>query len=203
MARAPHHARSGHHGGAVGPDPVETSEEVPQLGGTAFRWSPAKIRIASFILLAAAAPAAAGFLVPVLFVKWLCVAWLAGVAYLMHGLGRRASAESVVLSVDQRGILDRRLMPKPMAWQEIEGLCPVDVDRNHVVDITLRWPKTTLAGTRWPVRVGAYCQMAYGVPAVSISMLLLDGTVRDVLDAVARYRPDLLHCTNRTGLSDA
>jgi len=32
------------------------------------------------------------------------------------------------------------------------------------------------------------------VPAVTISMLLLDGNVCDLLNAVAQYRPDLLHC---------
>jgi hypothetical protein len=55
----------------------------------------------------------------------------------------------------------------------------------------------TLGETRWPVRIGAYCQIGYGVPAVTISMLLLEGNVSEMLDAVAQYRPDLLHNTNR------
>jgi hypothetical protein len=55
----------------------------------------------------------------------------------------------------------------------------------------------TLRETRWPVRIGAYCQMGYGVPAVTISMLLLDGNVSEMLEAIAQYRPDLLHDTNR------
>ena len=60
-----------------------------------------------------------------------------------------------------------------------------------------RWPKTTLAGTRWLVRIGALCQLGYGVPAVTISMLLLEGNISELLAAVAQYRPDLLHHSNR------
>jgi hypothetical protein len=148
-------------------------------------------------------PAVAGFAVPVAFVKWLCLAWLAGAALVMQGLSGRAYDDSVVLRVDQRGILDRRLMWRHIKWQEIEAICPVDTDRGHAVDIKLRWPKTTLGHTRWPVRIGAYCQIGYGVPAVTISMLLLDGSVSDLLNAVAQYRPDLLHYSNRRALHAA
>ena len=41
------------------------------------------------------------------------------------------------------------------------------------------------------------CQIGYGVPAVTISMLLLEGNVAELLNAVAQYRPDLLHDSNR------
>ena len=88
-------------------------------------------------------------------------------------------------------------MARHIEWQEIEAIWSVDTDRSHTVDIKLRWPKITLTETRWPVRIGAYCQIGYGVPAVTISMLLLDGNASEMLDAVAQYRPDLLHYTNR------
>lgn len=160
--------------------------------GTCFRWSQAKIRIAGLVLLGAAAPAVAGLFLSVPFLTWPCLAWLLGVAVLMHGLSRRASDDSVVLSVDERGVLDRRLMPRHIAWQEIATICPVESDRNQVVDMGLRWPRTTLREARWKVRLGAYCQMGYGVPAVTISMLLLEGNVSELLDAMAEYRPDLI-----------
>jgi hypothetical protein len=178
-------------------DLVERPQPVRQAAGTCFMWSPSKIRIACLVLFGAATPAAASFAVSVSFVRWLCLAWLAGVALLFHCLSRRASADTVVLSVDQRGIFDRRLMSRHIEWQEIEAICPINADRSHVVDIKLRWPKITLGETRWPVRIGAHCQTIYGVPAVTISMLLLEGNVSEMLDAVAQYRPDLLHYTNR------
>jgi hypothetical protein len=176
---------------------VEQPRPIRSPVTTSFAWSPGKIRVAALVLLGAATPAAAGFAVSVPFEKWLCLTWVVGVVLLMQGLSRRASSRAVVLSVDQHGISDRRLMSRRIEWQEIDAIYPVDTDRNHTVDIKLRWPKTTLAGTRWLIRIGALCQTGYGVPAVTISMLLLEGTVSELLEAVAQYRPDLLHHSNR------
>jgi hypothetical protein len=167
---------------------------------TSFVWSNAKIRIASLVLAAGATPAAVAFAAPAPFVKWLCLVWLCGVAVLMHVLSRRANERAVVLSVDRRGILDHRLISRPIAWQEIKAIWPVNPDRNRTIDIELRWPETTLRDTRWSVRVGAYCQTGYGVPAVTISMLLLEGGVSDLLSAIAQYRPDLLAYSNLRAL---
>jgi hypothetical protein len=178
-------------------DVVQDPQEISHAGGASFVWSHAKIRIAALILFGAATPALVGFTLPTPFVQWLCLVWLLGVALLMHGLSRRASDDSVVLSVDQRGILDRRLMARRIEWQEIAAICLVDIDRSHTVDIRLRWPRTTLDQTCWRVRIGAHCQIGYGVPAVTFSMLLLDGDVSELLEAVAEYRPDLLHYVNR------
>jgi hypothetical protein len=177
---------------------VERRFPVCPADGTCFAWSLRKIRVASVVLAGAAIPAAAGFALSVPFVQWPCLVWLLGVAVLLHRLGRRAFADTVVLSIDERGIFDRRLMSRPFEWGEIEAIYPVNIDRSHVVDIKLRWPKATLAGTRWPVRIGAHCQTGFGVPAVTISLLLLEGNVSEMLGAVARYRPDLLHYTNRS-----
>jgi hypothetical protein len=95
------------------------------------------------------------------------------------------------------------LISRPIAWQEIKAIWPVNADRSHTIDIELRWPKTTLRDARWSVRVGAYCQIGYGVPAVTISMLLLDGGVSDLLNAIAQYRPDLLDYSNLRASSKA
>jgi hypothetical protein len=172
-------------------------KSAPLETGASFCWSPDKLRFASFVLLGAAMPGAIGFALSGPVGKWLWLPWLLAIAALMHALGRRATADIVVLSIDERGILDRRLMAKRITWQEIAGVCSVNTDRSHVIDIALRWPEITLAETRWPVRVGAHCQRGYGVPAVTISLVLLDGDVGEVLKAVAKYRPELLHHMNR------
>jgi len=190
MVRAPH-------AGSVASHDAVRPRLPGQTGGTSFTWSLAKIRIACLLLFATATAASAGITVSVPFEQWLCLAWLIGVALLMRRLDQRASTDAVVLSVDPRGIFDRRLMERHIAWQEIEAICPVNPERSHVVDIVLRWPRITLDKTRWSVRIGAYCQVGYGVPAVTINMVLLEGSVSEMLDAIARYRPDLLHCTNR------
>lgn len=183
--------------GSLSGDIAARGPLVNRGGEVGFGWSPAKLRIAAFVLLGAALPAALGFAGSPPVLRWLCLAWLAGIGVLMHGLARRAACDDAVLTIDERGLLDRRLMPRHIAWQEIKSVCPVDPARSRVADIVLRDPGTTLAGTRWCVRVGATCQIGYGVPAVTISMLLLEADVTALLDAIARHRPDLLHPTNR------
>jgi hypothetical protein len=69
-----------------------------------------------------------------------------------------------------------------IAWQEIEAICPVNTDRSHVVDVVPCWPRITLGKTRRSVRIGANCQ-GCGVPAVTINMVLLEGSVSEMLDA--------------------
>jgi hypothetical protein len=128
---------------------------------------------------------------------WASLAWLALVARTLHALSRHFDIDGDVLTIDEHGILDRRIMDHRIAWQEIAAICETDITRSHVVDIALRWPKDTLAQTRWHVRLGAYCQTGYGIPAVTLNMCLVDGSVADVLDAIAKYRPDLLHHSNR------
>jgi hypothetical protein len=176
---------------------TERSARAYQDAEISFTWSASKIRIAGLVLLGTAIPAAVGFALSPLIGQWLCLAWLAIVACLANGLSRRARSDAVVLSVDQRGILDRRLMSKPIAWNEIKGVCRTDTTRSHVVDIALRRPNVMLQQTRWSVRIGGLCQSGYGVPAITISTLLLECNVAQVLEAVARWRPDLLHQSNR------
>ena len=115
---------------------------------TCFPWSTKKMRVAALILFGLALPAVAGDPVAGTQARWLFLTWLSCVAMFLTRLARRAKAKTIVLTVDGRGIFDRRLMSIPIAWQEIEAVCPADPNRSHVVDLRLRWPATTLAETR-------------------------------------------------------
>lgn len=163
---------------------------------TSFGWSRRRLHVASRILLVMAAAGTAGYLLSGPVRRCLALAWLLGVATLSYGVARRARSDAAVLSIDHRGILDRRLMPRRIAWQEIETFCAVG-DQSRVIDLRLRSPDVVLAGTRWPVRIGARLQTGFAIPAVTISMLLLDGSVSELMDAIACYRPDLLDASNR------
>ena len=181
--------------GAIGP--TLASHRFDMVPGTnppaCFAWSIEKLRFAALLLLGATLPAAILATVPsVAAVRVLGLAWLFAIARLAHGIARRATSGTGVLMIDQSGILDLRLMPRRIGWHEIEMVFPVNLDRGKVIDLSLRWPDTTLAGTRWLTRIGAILQQAYGVPAITISMLLLDGQVADLLAIIARYRPDLV-----------
>jgi hypothetical protein len=180
--------------GAIGP--TLASHRFDMLPGSnpcaRFSWSIEKLRFAALVLVAAALPAAILAVASTATVRVLSLAWLFAIARLAHGIARRATSGAAVLMIDQSGILDLRLMSRRIGWHEIKTVFPVNLDRSRVVDLGLRWPGSTLAGTRWLTRLGAIVQETFGVPAITISMLLLDGQVADLLAAIARYRPDLV-----------
>jgi hypothetical protein len=182
--------------GALGFLTSRTLSQASLPGRISFGWSLRRLRIASGILLLITATAGAGCLLLGPVGEGLSLACLLGVAGMSHGVGWRAACRDAVLSVDELGIWDRRLMQRRISWHEVETFCPV-TDRGHVIDLRLRWPEDTLAGTRWPVRIGARLQTRFGAPAVTISTLLLDTDVSELMDAIARYRPDLLDPINR------
>jgi hypothetical protein len=172
---------------------VVPGSNPPSSFSSSFSWSIEKLRFAALLLAGATLPAAILATAPsVAVVRVLGLAWLFAIARLAQGVARRATSGAAVLMVDQSGILDLRLMPRRIGWHEIEMVFPVNLDRGKVIDLSLRWPDSTLAGTRWLTRIGAILQQAYGVPAITISILLLDGQITDLLAAIARYRPDLV-----------
>jgi hypothetical protein len=193
-AAAEEHSMSFANTRAIGPTLASGRfDMVPGTNPSAcFSWSVEKLRVAALVLVATAMPAAILAMAPFAAVRVLGLAWLFAIARLAHGIARRATSGTAVLMIDQSGILDLRLMPRRIGWHEIKTVFPVNLDRSRVVDLSLRWPGTTLAGTRWLTRLGAIVQQAQGVPAITISMLLLDGQVADLLAAIARYRPDLV-----------
>jgi hypothetical protein len=193
-AAAEEHSMSFANTGAIGP--TLASARFDMVPGTnpcaCFSWSIEKLRVAAFVLVAAALPAAILVTASAAAVRVLGLAWLFAIARLAHSIAHRATSRTAVLMIDQSGILDLRLMSRRIGWHEIKTVFPVNLDRSRVVDLGLRWPGSTLAGTRWLTRLGAIIQETFGVPAITISMLLLDGQVADLLAAIARYRPDLV-----------
>ena len=178
------------------------AQHASAIHSSAFGWSLAKLRLASLILASLVVPTALGYALSGPTGRWFFLTAVMSVAALMNRLAGRCD-QATVLCIDHRGILDRRLMSRRIAWQEIAWICPVDVYKSQVVDLVLCSPDVTLRGAPWLVRVGGPCQKGFGVPAVTISMLLLDGNVGDALHAIAMYRPDLLHRTNRGSLPSA
>jgi hypothetical protein len=98
---------------------VSTKLRAQMVGSPApivcFTWSRRKLQIAAVALLMTAVPATVVAIAEFESIaKLLCLTWLLAAAYFAHGIGRRASSRTVVLLVDERGILDLRLMRKRM-----------------------------------------------------------------------------------------
>jgi hypothetical protein len=118
--------------------------------------------------------------------------WLALCAHALWGLFARAIDRRPIVRIDARGVLDTRLLPRPIEWWEIESFYPVDMSRSHVVELRLRHPHRTLASARWHMRLGLDWHRSLDLPHVCISLLLLEGNVMNVLAAIQRHAPHLL-----------
>lgn len=163
----------------------------------AFAWSHAKLRCAAWKTLAATAPA-----VPLVFaantaVSALGLAYLALIALRCEVLSRRVRQPSPVLLIGPSGIADMRTGLR-LRWQDVSRIWRINADTARVIDIEVRWPKELLSHTAPTIRLGARCQLASGLPAVSISFSMLDGSVEDILAAIRAVRPDLLHGSNKS-----
>ncbi len=121
--------------------------------------------------------------------------WLGLCAYASCGLLERALEARPVVSIDARGIRDTRLLPRPIEWWEIELIYPINLDRSHVVELQLRHPHRTLAKAPWHMRIGLDWHRQFDLPHVCISLLLLDGTVTDVIKAIRCHAPHLVSRT--------
>jgi hypothetical protein len=118
--------------------------------------------------------------------------WLGLCAHALWGLFARAIERRPIVRIDARSILDARLLPRPIEWWEIASFYPVDVGRSHVVELRLRDPHRTLAAARSHMRLGLDWHRSLDLPHVCISLLLLEGSVTDVLAAIQRHAPHLL-----------
>jgi len=103
----------------------------------------------------------------------------------------RAAERQPIVTIDADGILDTRVLPRRIDWWEIEFFYPVDAARSRVVELRLRHPHRTLADAPWHVRLGLDWHREYDLPDICVSLLLLDATVPDTVEAIRRYAPYL------------
>jgi hypothetical protein len=149
------------------------------------------------LLLAVLAGAAACIAIPFMsashaLVQIAGLVWLGLCAHAWCGLRERAVELRPIVRIDGRGILDTRLLPRPIEWREIEFFYPIDVSRSRVVELQLRHPHRTLAEAPWHMRVGLDRHRQLDLPHVCISLLLLDGTATEVIKAIRCHAPHLV-----------
>jgi hypothetical protein len=144
------------------------------------------------LLIAATAIVAIPFITA--HVAWVQIAGAIWLGICAHAAWRRldrAAERHPVVMIDANGILDTRVLPRRIDWWEIEFFYPVDPARSRVVELRLRHPHRTLAEAPWHVRLGLEWHREFDLPDVCVSLLLLDATVTDTVEAIRRYAPYL------------
>ncbi len=113
-------------------------------------------------------------------------AWIAAFVALFVSLVHRSRSLLPVITVDERGLFDRRGFKAPVPWSDIGAVEPLVVEGMSLVGIALTdealgAARPLLRSMKWPNRL-------FGMPAFSISMHPLDGSAEDLIAAIARHR---------------
>ena len=133
------------------------------------------------------------------FLRLTSLIALAVMLYLAHGLACRAISQAPVVTIDVLGITDRRLGTRRIHWQEIAMFVPTDLGRSKAIEFFLVQPaRARILGGR-SLRLGGWLQRRLGLPAATISLLLLDAKAAEIASAVAEFRPGLLPLGLRPG----
>ena len=120
------------------------------------------------------------------------IGWMFLFAWLMGMFWRRLRQKDPVITVDALGLLDRRMSREGFLWSEIARVEAFEAESTHWVELAFADPKRSLSKTNWLVRACAPLQRLMGLPRVSISMSLLDGSTNDLLAAIRSFRPELI-----------
>ena len=175
------------------PDGSSVEDEIfASASGFRFYWSRLALRRYAVGLAICAVATAPVMLSDNAFARAVCTCWFVLLAVLAHGLARRAVCCEPVLVIDAFGIMDRRRHAYPLHWHEIRKLDRVDVHRNKVVELFLARPERMAGPASLWFRLGARLQCKYGLPAVTINLLLLDASCAEVVAAIAEYRCGLV-----------
>lgn len=155
------------------------------------RWCRRRLRICAKYLLCGLLAAVAMVVLGGFWTK--CIGDLLAVFLLLAALGveQRWRDRRPVLMMDAVGIEDRRILARPIFWQEINWFYGLDPMASSVVEVNIKRPEAALSAATIGSRIGAWLQPRFGIPAVCISFFLLDATAREFVDAAARHRPGL------------
>lgn len=126
-------------------------------------------------------------------VRWGTLALMLVFLLTSRAISKRSSDHEPVVVIDRTGICDRRIAPAPIPWTCISAIAPYDPISSRALDIYVALPETTLAHARPSARLGARLQKRTGVPALTISLLLLDADVTRLTEAIGTFRPALVY----------
>lgn len=158
-----------------------------------FYWDPRRLRrlarrllLATAIVVAIAQPWHDS-------VRWGTLAVMLAFLCSSRALQKRFRDREPVVVIDRTGICDRRIAQAPIPWTCISAIAPYDPKSSRALDIYVALPETTLASAKPTARLGARLQKRTGVPALTISLLLLDADVTRLAGAIRTFRPALVY----------
>lgn len=178
---------------SVGTRPRQVASDA---ASTVIRYSERKMRTAAMVAIVAAAPAFASMLSGYTAVHLIALAYLLLLLLACAHLRWLSDARRSAVIVSDWGITIS-VHGLQLRWQDVKRIAEVRTRSAKAIDIELRWPETFSAHSSRAVRFGAWCQSALKLPAITLSLWLVEANAQTFLDAVRQHRPDLLHVNNR------
>jgi hypothetical protein len=125
--------------------------------------------------------------------KLLGLVWSAAFGFLAAAVYRCGAKTEPVVTVSEEGIHDKRVSATPIPWDRIARIEGFEAENVTFVGLDFHDPKVALADSKPLVRVVAPIHRLFRFPAVSINTSLLDGGDADLIAAIKKFRPSLLH----------
>ena len=160
-----------------------------------------KLRTAAIVTAVAAVPAFAAVLSTHTAVHLMALAYLVLLVLACDRLKSLAEVRRSAVVVSDYGI-SVAAQGLQLRWQDVKRISEVRTRSAKAIDIELRWPEAFRDHASRSVRFGAWCQRALRLPAITLSLWLLDAGAETFIHAVGLHRPDLLHVNNRTDRTD-
>ena len=181
----------------------QTCRDAPSV--LELRWSRRKIRSLALMVSVAAMASIPLIQAADEGVRIIGLIWIGLLSLPLIDLYRRQHNRDPVIVIDSQGILDRRILARPIGWWEISCVLPANVEQGHVVELRLRHPDCTFSACDsirrklWaPIDA---CLRRIGLPDVCLNLLLVDACPTQLLSAIGRHRPDLLPLEHRALLT--
>jgi hypothetical protein len=163
---------------------------------TVLQFSPRKLRGAARVAIFAALPAFAAVMAEQPALHVIALLYLVPVVLVCSRIKSLAELRKGAIVVSPWGIT-LGAQGLQLRWQDVKRILEVRSRSAKAIDIELMWPDAFEKHASRNVRFGAWCQKALRVPAITLSLWLVDANAETFLDAVRAHRPDLLHANNR------
>lgn len=155
-----------------------------------FCWSRGALLATAALMAGIGALGLLMLLQPESMVRAAGLAWFCAFALFAGLLLARLADTKPVVTISAAGIHDRRISEAPIPWHALADVQGFEVENSSFVGLNFHDPRTALAGAKTVQRLFAPLHPLFGLPAVSISMMLLDGGDDDLLAAMAKHRSD-------------
>ena len=157
-----------------------------------FRFSAVKITIlALFSMILAVGFVAAVVGAPVNPVLAVILIFGAGFfSFWSLSIGSQLLNRRVILRFDAQGVLDQRIGPNVIPWDEIDEIYLFRARSQRFLAVVVADPDKYAAPSHWADKLSLWMNRMIGLPRFSLGLMGLDGSTTQILEAMTAHLPE-------------